>query len=133
MILCPKCQKLTNEIRFEGPVLIAEGVVELDDVAGHVVVVSPLRAVQTIKAGTELTAAGFFFVCPGCKYRAPREEFLLVSACIITGQATTFKLKTSVGMIPVLEEHAAEVARIFHSENARAEYLPVEEELAAYV
>jgi len=119
MIQCNTCSKSMTEIKFVGPVLIAEGVASIDD--GVIQSVSPINAVQTIRAGNELdppNLSGFQFVCSNCGHRGPIGDYTQVHACVLTGDATSFTVTTHLGSVSVREDLADMAVAIFSADNA---------------
>ncbi len=93
MIICPSCNTPQAELIIRGPVLIAEGVVELDD-ENRPIAISPLKAIQTIRAGTEVDCPEMTFQCRKCKYTGALKTYRISSICVLTGQPTEFAVDT---------------------------------------
>jgi len=119
MIRCNTCSKSMTEVKFIGPVLIAEGVASIED--GIIQSISPINAVQTIRAGNELDPTNmreFQFVCANCGHKGPMTDYTQVNSCILTGDATSFTVETDLGPVSVREDLVDMAVAIFSSNNA---------------
>lgn len=128
MILCPHCNKGAKEIAVSGPVLWAKGVIEIDD-DGIIVAISPLTAIQTIRAGEELKDSSLTFECPTCHFAGPRELFKIMSVCVISGQPTDYQIETPFGSIFIVRELEAQARTIFSEARANWEVRVQREDL----
>ena len=117
MIVCPNCGKVATDLQIRGPVLYVEGVVTIND-DNLLVAVSPLRAIQTIKVGDELTNDVMLLSCPTCEYTGVLKSYKIVDRCCLTGEPTEYSVMTPFGMLPVLERFAEEIRHIFTEERA---------------
>lgn len=117
MIICPQCNTAQSELILRGPVLIAEGVVELDD-ENRLIAVSPLKATQTIRLGAEVDCPDMMFSCRKCKYTGALMTYRISSICVLTGQPTEFMVDTYCGRLPVIESREEDAIRIFSQEYA---------------
>lgn len=129
MLRCPHCNAISASIRITGPVLIAVGTIELDEDGDIITAISPMNAVQTIKAGDELKAEGFTFTCLACSHSAPKEQFESVRTCVFSGEAANTQVLTPFGTVYVREEYVADALRVFSVENGRTEAPLTPEEL----
>jgi hypothetical protein len=129
MIQCPHCHKETREIRISGPVLIAVGVVEVDESGSTIVATSPFKAIQTIEVGTELRAPGFLLECPSCHYTGELGSYTILSMCTMTGKGTSFSVQTPFGSLFVVPEMGDKALLLFTEANASAESAIQSEEL----
>ena len=129
MIKCPNCEHISSEILLTGPVLIATGMIEVSEDGSTVVAVSPLKAIQTIRAGEELTMPGGLYQCTRCNFQDRRENFPVMAMCLISGKATSNFAQLSSGIsVYVLPEYVNEAERIFSRENmAWATEITIEE------
>ncbi len=122
-LLCTKCQKTTEDVRYEGPVLIASGVAAVDD-TGKIVGLGPVRALETIKAGDELKSlSSMTFSCPSCKAKGGIDLFEVVRACYLTGNRAVSEARTPIGSIWVAEGLEPLAREIFTEENSNWEQL----------
>lgn len=118
MILCKKCGMASQDARITGPVLIAIGTVEIDDV-GNICAISPLRATQTIQIGTELQHLdNFLITCKHCDYSDRIDAFSICGSCVLTQTAVSYKSMTAFGEMFVIPELEQELLQIFSVENA---------------
>jgi hypothetical protein len=114
--ICPRCKKPNDDVVFRGPVLIAEGVISVGD-GGIITGISPIRAIQTIVAGKEMDAPNMTYTCGKCKNVAPREEWKVVLACVLSGEPTDNEMRFSFGKLPIAAEFQELAAQVFTAQN----------------
>jgi len=118
MIQCPKCSASLTELGIRGPVLIAEGIVEVDADTNKLVAISPLKATQTIAVGTEVTSVDMLLICGKCRYAGPQNTYKITSSCVLTGKPTDISVETNCGVMFVAAGLEAEAQRVFSEANA---------------
>lgn len=118
MIKCKTCQIVTDTVFVTGPILFAEGLITFDNDSRKVLAVGPLTAVQTVRAGEELSSAQLSWRCTACGFVGGQNDFQFVARCVLSGVGTTNSVQTDLGEFPCIPELAEEARRIFSMANA---------------
>jgi hypothetical protein len=117
MIRCTNCGNVITEIKYRGPVLIAEGLLTVDE-TGKIVSCGPAKALQTIKAGEEYGKPDMQYMCTACKAVGSMDLFRISRTCVLSGGEATISFRSPFGEIYINEAQRDVAERVFSAQNA---------------